>query len=152
MTLTRTDNPEEIKSFLKGDGIRKLASGSAYRQTSNSDIDRTVKDNSNVLLMVEDSGIKLGWIAFLYSGVQGMYAIHVCLKTLGNKTKQAIQKAINYIKLFGASEIIAVYPKTRESLNRLTDVLGFKLDVDSLDRFSYPAFEELIGKKLTLRN
>jgi hypothetical protein len=125
MTLTETRSESTILSFLRGKGIIRRCTGGFTRPAS---ISGLLSDETNHFLVANDGKRDVGFVCLFRVGDLG-YALHLCLRTVGDKTKMVIDKALEYAsKILGADHIYAVYPKSARAVRELCAYFGFVPD------------------------
>ncbi len=150
INIERTKDLNVFMSFLRGKGVERLCMGSSPTKIQDKQIEESLKDDHNQILIIKDGEKKVGWVAFVFLGGTA-YSIHVCLRTIGRKTRDAIALALKYMKIVEhASHIYAVYPKDREAVARLANHLGFQEDQVAFKHLAYPSFKPLICQRLDL--
>lgn len=150
ISLRQTSNVDDVKKFLSGNGVRNLCLGGAKYIAPDETVEAAVSDQNNVILMADVDGREMGWVAFIKL-CDGMYSIHLCVKTLGQKTKQIVSEGIEFMRGYGAESIYAIYPKDRRAVNALTEFFCFKDDESALDFLAYPSDKQLTCKRLDLK-
>lgn len=128
LQLTQSHNVSLILSFMKGNGIvRRLLGG---YPDSGVDVAVTVNESKDVFLVAYDGEKPVGFISFRPEADR-VFSIHLCLKTVGLKTRIAMRKALDFAKdrLF-ASRILAHYPRSYRAVTKLLDEFGFQEEPD----------------------
>src|ERR1700757_1652440 len=96
LELNETTDAEKIASFVKGEGIRRRCMGGSDTKV---DIPALVHDPKNVFMLAFDDKRPVGFVS-LYPMGASAYSIHLCLRTVGEKTKKFVKMAFNYATHF----------------------------------------------------
>ncbi len=125
LSLIETRDEKKIAEFVKGEGIRRKCMGGS---SESADIGQLVASKNNHFLLVFDDGKPVGFVSF--SMIKpSKYAIHVCLRTMGAKTKKIISLAFNFAAYALAAEsIYAIYPASYRAIKKLTAYFKFQVD------------------------
>lgn len=126
--LVPSKDPNVILKFVRGQGILRKCSGGAKIE-SMANLGEFIKSSKAIFLVaIEDNTKGLGFVMLNPEGSDA-YSIHLCLRTVGPKTKKIVALAINYAQLvLGAFEIHAVYPSAYRACSQLSKYLGFRAD------------------------
>lgn len=125
MTLTRTKDESLIMSFMRGPGIIRRCTGGFDRPANQSEL---IANDKNTFLIAQDGDVKAGFVCLFPISETG-YAIHLCLRTVGQKTKEIVKMAFEYAKTFlGAESIYAIYPQSARAVAKLCQYFGFVND------------------------
>ena len=146
MKLVETSKYSDIEPFLRGEGVMRRVAGGSKAMLSPKDV---IANPMNYFLLVYDDVKPVGFVCFYPHDKSGGYDIHVCLRTVGKKTKRAIAMAISYARMcLYARSIYAIYPKSARAVTALCRHFGFRIDKVSegaiQSNFTEPyAFERL---------
>ncbi len=113
-----------ILSFMKGSGIlRKLAGG---YDLDGMDVQRAVNESQDVFLVALDKDNPRGFISFRPEG-KSIFSVHLCLKTIGEKTRAFFDLALKFAKeRLGAATILAAYPESYRAVKILLSEFKFQ--------------------------
>lgn len=124
--LTPTKDPEVILKFCRGPAILKRCAAGL-----NVDINQVrdwIGKTKAIFVVAHEENKGLGFIMFNPES-NGAYSIHVCLRTVKEKTKKIIALGLSYAQyVLYAQEINAVYPKAYKSVALLANHFGFRED------------------------
>ncbi len=142
-----TDDMAYINGVISTPGMRKLASRPLEVPA---ELVFTPPAGTRMLKVVDD-GTPVGFTALIPIGSND-YDLHLCLKTRGNKTKEAVSRTIDFAKYYlGAKSLVAIYGSISRSVTILCDHFGFKDDPSLRERYSFSGFEgPLEHKRLIL--
>ena len=131
MVVCRVSDGDCVRNVLSSSGMARLCSGGLKPEA----IDDVLASHEHLIFSVENDGEKRGFIAFTKMS-ESAVAIHVALRTIGSSTREAIRSAISMLPR-NISEVVAIYPIDRVSLDRLCDDLEFK-EVGSMEISGMP--------------
>lgn len=121
--LIRKKDTNEIMDFLKGEGIRKRCAGGVA--ISKEDCSMLVAGMGGCFLMAYEDSKLLGFVVF-YPESASSYSIHVCLKTIGKKTRQVVKMAIEWSKEnLNPNSILAYFRPDYRGAAKLAEDLNF---------------------------
>ncbi len=124
--LTPSKDPNVILKFLKGDAVLKKCSGGL--PVKREDLPSLITKTKGIFLIAHEDTKGLGFI-FLNPEQNGAYSIHICVRTIGEKTKKIFGLGIAYAQyVLFASEVDAVFPKSYRACALLANSFGFKED------------------------
>ncbi len=141
ITLVKTKDPILLTSFMKGEGITRRCWGGFEPQEV--DLKMLIHHSKATFLVAYDDGFPKGFV-MLNPESEGVFSIHLCLKTIGIKTKEAFALALLYAKdVLRAEEIKAAYPASYRACRLITQFFGFSQD-DEVKQTPVPyVFEKL---------
>lgn len=132
ITAEETKDFDLLSTFMRGNGIVRLCSG-GY-DTSGIDMRSAIESFPGFYVLVKDSDSPVGFVAF-NPPCGHSCQFHLCLRTRGKKTVEAVKSSFAVAKSFGFTEFVALYPSFRRSIDRLLDTLGFSAAEDD---FNHP--------------
>lgn len=126
MGYSLISDPNCIASYVKGNGIRRLCANG--EDISLDEAIRRIQEIDSSYVEVSEDGNKLGLVIFTPTGEHdGVFSIHLCLRSRGEKTFRAVTGAIEYARRnCGARFLIAAIPDGRESCHKLSEDIGFE--------------------------
>ena len=153
--LVPSRNPDVILSFIKGKALMDKCAGGMEVDSNPDTLRNYIKSGkSTFLVAVEaekgkpDKG--LGFVVLHSEGGTAM-SIHLCLRTIGEKTKRIFALAINYIKyVAGCSVVHAVFPEEYRACQRLAKFFGFKDDPTLKPYYAIKSTLPYVYKRLDL--
>lgn len=141
ITLVKTNDPDLILSFMKGDGITRRCWG-GY-EPNGVDLKSAIESSKATFLVAHDDSTPRGFV-MLNPEDEASFSIHLCLKTIGDKTKTIFMMALEYAKNeLGAREIKAAYPASYRACKAITSHFGFSEDPDTKETPVPYVFEKL---------
>lgn len=149
LRLTPTKNPDEVLMFIRGDGLlRKCAGGYDVDRDA---LKKWIAESKAVFLIASENGTRgLGFV-MLNPEKNGAYSIHLCLRTVGEKSKRIVALAINYAKyVLGAIELDAVYPSKHKAVKRMAMNFGFRDDPNLVSFYKVPQDQPFSFQSLAL--
>lgn len=137
-----------ILSFIKGPALLKRCMGGVETDVSN--LKRTIEESKSVFLVAVEDGKGLGFVTLNPQG-PGAASIHLCLRTVGEKTKKIFQLAIMYAQhVMGVSILHAVFPEQYRGCMRLAKFFRFKDDFALKDYYKIKSSLPYVYKRLDL--
>jgi hypothetical protein len=126
LKLTETNDYSLIEPFFRGEGVRRRC-GAGKNWVD--DAKKAIANPKNYFLLAEDdAGKAVGFVCFYPHG-PAAYSLHVCLRTVGKKTKKLIGIALSYARLcLYARHIYAIYPQANRAVVALCRHFGFRPD------------------------
>ncbi len=122
MNLVESRDTDLILSFMKGDGIvRRCLGGWSFPDLNL----REFVEESPARFLVAYEGDKPWGFVTLNEEFPGAMSIHLCLKTIGGKTRVFFRLALDYAKNLGATVILAAYPESYRGTKKLLSEFGF---------------------------
>ena len=125
--LIPSKNADTIMSFIKGPALLARCSGGV--DLSGVNAKEAIRQSKATFLIATEDGLKgYGFIMLKPEGGQSV-SIHLCLRTVGERTRRIFALALHYAKLvMGASTIHAVFPESYRGCQRLAKSFNFKDD------------------------
>jgi hypothetical protein len=122
LTLEPTKDVELITSFVQGRGIRMRCSG-GYEPI---DPSMSIQDPNNIYMLAKINDEPVGFVCLFAIGPRS-YAIHLCLRTVGQRTKDFVEMAMFYAReMLNANTIFAIYPKAARAVTALCRYFNFQ--------------------------
>lgn len=135
LTLEQTKDDGKIESLLGTKEVRRRCLG-GFTDTPN--IRECVQNPHNVFLLAKDGEKEVGFVC-LFQVRPGGYAIHLALRTVGQKTKDFTGMGILYAKqVLHSDSVYAIYPKSARAVNALCRHFQFTPN---------PALEDALNKE-----
>lgn len=126
--LTPTNNPEAVLKYIKGDGLLRKCCGGMKEIPTRDQLAEMVRKSRATFLVAQEDNRGLGFVVFNPES-NGNYSLHLCLRTIGAKTRKIIALAVQYAKfVLATNEIDAVFPESHKACQRLSKELGFRDD------------------------
>ncbi len=123
ITLIPSKNPSVILSCMSGVVREKCLGG--YQDPGDSAIAEGIKESNCVFLMAREDEKDYGFVMFKPEG-PGVFSIHLCLKSIGHKTREIFLSAITLARYSGIAIIEAAYPSSNKAVTRLLEEFGFE--------------------------
>lgn len=120
MNLVPFSDPQKVLSFVNGRGIRRRCAAGAV--LSDSEVISSVMD-TNLYLEALDGLESKGMVVLEPFGND--VEIHLCLKTIGKKTREVFAIAIRIGKACGFSRMLANFPINYRACLKLVNEFGF---------------------------
>ncbi len=154
ISLVESKDTNLIMGFMKGRGVLRRCLG--VRKLPD-DLDGIinqasylVKNPKNVFLVAYDDSIAKGFVA-LYPVVGYGWSMHLCLKTVGIKTKKIIKMAFSYISYhLNSNSVVWAYPSWARAVKALSSEFGFKRSPELSSVIKTPEGEDFIFDRLIL--
>lgn len=122
-------DPKTVLSFVKGNGVRRKCAG-GIDLTDEEVIKSYSKDN--IYLNMIYNGNSVGMVIF--DKRKHGYGIHLCLRTIGVKTREIFSFVIELARISGMETIYADFPKQYRACKKLADEFNFS-DVCTSDEY-----------------
>jgi hypothetical protein len=137
LALSQTRDVNKIASFLKGEGVKRRCLGGFKHDY---DLSQIVSDPKNTFLLAKDGDKEVGFVV-LSRHTATSQVIHLCLRTIGEKTKKIVGMSFNYARHFlEATAIYAMYPQSARAVEKLCRHFNFRKDrtFEASIRLQYP--------------
>lgn len=148
LTLTETRDDAKVLAFIQGEGVKRRLTGGVEAPANAHDL---IQSADNHTLLAFDEGKPVGFIS-LMQVLPRRFAIHVCLHTMGMKTKKLIAMAFNFAAYaLDAESIYAIYPASHRAIKALTSYFKFREDTEIMSRYQALGMNEpLMYERLDL--
>ena len=144
--LIHTEDPYAIKAVLSPGMTNRAREGYCGHRTP----DDAISAPNNTFLLAHDDGKPVGFIMFETLSL-GHIAIHVYLRTKGQKTREACRIAIAWARnMMGSKAIYAYFCGSRLACSQLAEDLGFIPDDDIASIYPLPDCHGFIWRRLDL--
>lgn len=121
ITVSETHDLESIRAFLSEPTMFKRLTRSVEAAIN---IESALCQKHVIYHVVKDGTDVKGFIAY-QTPTDYMAIIHVCLKTIGERTMYALNRSFALLRKRGIKMILAAFSASRKDLRHLSDILGF---------------------------
>jgi len=113
-------------AFIKGPALLEKCAGGV--NVKGIDFKEAIKTSKSTFLVASEDLKGLGFVMLKPEG-GGAVSIHLCLRTIGEKSKRIFALALHYAKfVMGVNIIHAVFPEKYRACQRMAKFFNFKDD------------------------
>ncbi len=122
LTISETTDYDNLAKFMQGDGIIRLCAGG--ESVTKEAVRPLMEKSGGIFLLAKEDEKEWGFLT-LQPESEGVYSLHLCLRTIGSKTREFMKMAIEYARKLGVKELLGYHPIWHRGAARIIEEFHF---------------------------
>jgi hypothetical protein len=122
LTISESKDYSNLAKFMQGEGIIRLCAGG--QDVPKDAIEPAMEKSGGIFLLAKEGEKEWGFMT-LQPEYDGAYSLHLCLRTIGSKTREFMGMAIEYARGLGVKELLGYHPVWHRGAAKIVKEFNF---------------------------